>query len=345
MIGCVFSSCVLLIVLLSCLSAVAGESIAPATRPTQELKVGDMVVIIRDGTLLKIGTSVIAELKKGTSLRVTGINGNWVGGTVEIDGKKATGWLKMIDVEIAAPGAKPDAGMPQDVVGEWHGKSADGQSADMYLTFAKDGTATLKNPKMSQSFQLRYAIGPTMIVLKDPSGAETLSLDILERKPDMMVLGVQGARVAFRRVGTPELATTQPAGEAKGPPDAWRTDYDQFSKYLAEATEKSYPQQPFNEFNDLFAGKQIRWKLEFKGSQRDKDELKLQFRVLPSLVFVSSADAAPKWSKLERGSVVIVEAKITMASVFVLNPDDRGRGAKVPMVIFGDVKPAENSRK
>ncbi len=55
---------------------------------------------------------VLAELRKGTSMRVGSVNGMWLGGTVEVEGTKYTGWVNRGEVSVRsranqAPQSRP----------------------------------------------------------------------------------------------------------------------------------------------------------------------------------------------------------------------------------------------
>lgn len=128
--------------------------------------------------------------------------------------------------------------------------------------------------------------------------------------------------------------------------EAWQSDYDQFIKTFQKAVSVSDPMAPFNEFNDQFAGKEVRWVMKFEGTQRDDNGLTVQFKgVPPGLTFVSSPDAAPQWGNLKPGSPVTVTGKIKITGCFTLNPDMHGRGIRGGFVAFEDVRPTEPTNK
>lgn len=72
----------------------------PGVAKEPEVKVGDTVVVSEDGTKLRVGSKVLAELKKGTTLEVAKVKGNWIGGYVALEGKKQTGWVKKSEVRL-----------------------------------------------------------------------------------------------------------------------------------------------------------------------------------------------------------------------------------------------------
>jgi hypothetical protein len=62
------------------------------------IKPGDMVVVSKDGAILKVETKVVAQLKKGTRIAVTHVQDIWVAGNITVDGKLLRGWVRMSDV-------------------------------------------------------------------------------------------------------------------------------------------------------------------------------------------------------------------------------------------------------
>lgn len=72
--------------------------------------VGDKVVVTAEGTRLMLGTRSVADVPKGTALKVLATEGPWVGTRVEHDGKQTGGWILMDRLEAAAQGA--DASPP-----------------------------------------------------------------------------------------------------------------------------------------------------------------------------------------------------------------------------------------
>ncbi len=71
-----------------------GEAIAqPAEAGRAEIRAGDMVVLI-DAANLKTGATVVADLPRGTEFQVFKIQGNWLGGSATVDGKKQNGWVE-----------------------------------------------------------------------------------------------------------------------------------------------------------------------------------------------------------------------------------------------------------
>ena len=108
---------------------VAGASATaePTSATSQEIKPGDTVIVAQDGVKLMLGDKVVAEVRKGAEIKVTTIKGEWIGGQIEIVGKKETGWLKRSQVMLPSPGAggtasrsgtdkSPSGGLPFRIV-------------------------------------------------------------------------------------------------------------------------------------------------------------------------------------------------------------------------------------
>jgi hypothetical protein len=103
---------------------------ALAAEPAAQIKVGDTVVVARDGAKLMVGTKAVADLAKGTPIKVTGINGDWIGGTTAGPGAATNGWVKKTDVTHAAavPAVAAAAPVLKTLRGEWErpAETADG---------------------------------------------------------------------------------------------------------------------------------------------------------------------------------------------------------------------------
>ncbi len=73
-------------------------------------KAGDQVTIARAGAKLMRGHDVLATLRKGQEVTVLKAQGQWIGASVEIDGKAKTGWLATRNVvgneKTSAPAPK-----------------------------------------------------------------------------------------------------------------------------------------------------------------------------------------------------------------------------------------------
>ena len=62
--------------------------------PQVTFAAGETVVVTEEGTKFMLGERVVAELPKGTAVKVARVKGNWVGGTVQKDGKELSGWVR-----------------------------------------------------------------------------------------------------------------------------------------------------------------------------------------------------------------------------------------------------------
>jgi formylglycine-generating enzyme required for sulfatase activity len=82
-------------------SAAQAASPAPATTP------GSKLVVIRDGTELRRGKTLLARLSKGTEFTVTQSRGAWVGGYAVVKGKKLDGWIARERLDVQAAVAAP----------------------------------------------------------------------------------------------------------------------------------------------------------------------------------------------------------------------------------------------
>jgi hypothetical protein len=67
----------------------------------ETIESGDMVVVIREGAEVKVGTTVVARLPKGELFRVTGTSHTWVGAGVDKQGATENGWVHVGDVALA----------------------------------------------------------------------------------------------------------------------------------------------------------------------------------------------------------------------------------------------------
>jgi hypothetical protein len=127
--------------------------------------------------------------------------------------------------------------------------------------------------------------------------------------------------------------------------ETWQDDYASFAATFAKAVLKADPKAPFNEFDDLFAKKQIRWKMNYTGAKDGKDGLELSFDGVPQTVKVISLKSDEKdWRNRKVGSPVTVEAKCKIAFIFTLNPNtDQARN--VGIIIFDQARIAEDPKK
>jgi ribosomal protein L24 len=87
----------------------AVPSLTATTTSAAEIKKGDTVAVSEDGTKLMAGEKVVATLKKGTKVAVSDVQGDWICGDVELDGKKLVGWVQS---SFIAPSANVAATAP-----------------------------------------------------------------------------------------------------------------------------------------------------------------------------------------------------------------------------------------
>ena len=73
-----------------------GQDIEPPIKP------GDTAMVVREGAKLKVEGKILGELRKNVQVTVTNVNGQWVGGTVDLRGKSRWGWVLKSDVAPAA---------------------------------------------------------------------------------------------------------------------------------------------------------------------------------------------------------------------------------------------------
>jgi outer membrane protein assembly factor BamB len=95
----------------------------------REIKPGDTLTLT-DATELRAGEKVVAELPKGAEFQVTAIQGDWVGGSATVDGKKVMGWIRKgpLPGQNSIVAAAADAAWP-----DWRGPHRDGKSPDRGL--------------------------------------------------------------------------------------------------------------------------------------------------------------------------------------------------------------------
>jgi HEAT repeat protein len=73
----------------------AASIVAGAATP---LAAGDVVVTLEDSVAMKVGSSVVARVPKGTQLKVIELRGSWVAVRATVDGKPQTGWVQVTQV-------------------------------------------------------------------------------------------------------------------------------------------------------------------------------------------------------------------------------------------------------
>ncbi len=110
----------------------AGDN-APAVKP------GDTVVV-SDVSKLWIGDKPVAELSKGAEFKVSKVQGDFVGGSAIVNGKKVSGWLEKSRVMSAGSGTSSTAAVveaksetAQQDWPSWRGPHLDGKSPDTGL--------------------------------------------------------------------------------------------------------------------------------------------------------------------------------------------------------------------
>src|SRR4051794_34074322 len=97
---------------LGALLLVCIASVSIAADAASEIKEGDTALVAKDGVKLMVGNTSIADLPKETRLKITKVNGDWIGGTVDIQGVQKTGWVKKDEIKIAPPAAAAPAAKP-----------------------------------------------------------------------------------------------------------------------------------------------------------------------------------------------------------------------------------------
>jgi outer membrane protein assembly factor BamB len=116
------------------LAAAAALLVLRAETIAQSADAGEVViqagdtVVLTEAAKLKTGTTVVADLPKGTEFQVSKIQGNWLGGSATIDGNKHSGWVERARVTKQLTAATAEASWPG-----WLGKNRDGKSSDVGL--------------------------------------------------------------------------------------------------------------------------------------------------------------------------------------------------------------------
>ena len=78
--------------------------------PGVTFKAGDMAVVGKAVSDLKIGTQVLATIPQGTRISVITVQDNWVGTSIDRNGQKVSGWVWGSDLAAsAAPVTVPAA--------------------------------------------------------------------------------------------------------------------------------------------------------------------------------------------------------------------------------------------
>src|SRR4051794_18843885 len=65
------------------------------------IKVGDTILVVKDGVKLMVGAAPGDGVGKGVALKVTALNGDWIGVSTMGQGPKSTGWIRKADVTPA----------------------------------------------------------------------------------------------------------------------------------------------------------------------------------------------------------------------------------------------------
>lgn len=80
----------------------AAENAPPAERADAgaSIKPGDTAVVAADGVQFMVGPDVLATLAQGTLLRATQIEDSWVGGFVDVNGRRQSGWVQRSDLQL-----------------------------------------------------------------------------------------------------------------------------------------------------------------------------------------------------------------------------------------------------
>jgi len=63
------------------------------TESNADIRPGDIVTVVESGAKLMVGNNVVAELRKGTAMKVTKIQDNWIAGHVSLNGERREGWI------------------------------------------------------------------------------------------------------------------------------------------------------------------------------------------------------------------------------------------------------------
>ena len=102
------------------LTVMAALSLAAGA--TDQLRPGDKVIVSEEGAKLMMGKEVLAEFKKGATLQVTRVQGNWVGTKVLRGGKIISGWVSarsVTTVTASQTDGSDTVRIPSSVQGLW----------------------------------------------------------------------------------------------------------------------------------------------------------------------------------------------------------------------------------
>jgi len=76
----------------------------------KNIKPGDKVKVTIGPAPLKIGKKTLTTVEAGTELTALKVQGHWVRVTIEKDGKKITGWIHKMRLNLATPKSRPKPG-------------------------------------------------------------------------------------------------------------------------------------------------------------------------------------------------------------------------------------------
>ncbi len=74
--------------------------------PAPTFKAGDMAVVAKAMSQLKVGNRLLANVPQGTRFTVLAVQGNWIGASIEQNGRQVSGWVANADLTngpITAP--------------------------------------------------------------------------------------------------------------------------------------------------------------------------------------------------------------------------------------------------
>ncbi len=96
--------------------ALAAHGDEPAIRP------GTTVVVTEENAELRAGSETVVKLPKGSKFRVIRLKSPWLAGSVTIEGRKYSGWLRESQVSLKSTGSNPngaDINATAMTVGPW----------------------------------------------------------------------------------------------------------------------------------------------------------------------------------------------------------------------------------
>ena len=75
--------------------------------PQVEFKTGDRGVVTGNSAKLMVGSDVLGSIPKGTEFTLTRVQGQWLGASIEIDGRRVSGWVPVSEVAYADAQVQP----------------------------------------------------------------------------------------------------------------------------------------------------------------------------------------------------------------------------------------------